>query len=289
MIEPLPEAWGFEALGTPWRIDSRTRIADGVRDSVRERIAEFDLDWSRFRDDGRIGRIARDAGRHELARDAGPLLDLYRELWSATSGRVSPLVGGTLSALGYDAAYRLTPAAAVAVPPWDDGVAWDGVALTVARATTLDVGAAGKGYLVDLVGDLLEAAGFGEQIVDASGDLRARGVAPMRVAMEHPGDPSKAVGVVELSDGALAASAVNRRTWGPGLHHVIDAVTGMPTADVIATWALAPSCLVADGCATALFFDVDPNLLSRHSVEWVRMFADGRIERSAAFPGEVFA
>lgn len=289
MIDPLPHAWTFEALGTSWRVDTRAPLGGATRDAVRERIARFDLDWSRFRDDGRIGRIARDAGRHELAPDAGPLLALYRELWAATGGRMSPLVGRTLETLGYDAAYRLVPGDPAPVPPWDDAVAWDGTTLTVARPTVLDVGAAGKGYLVDLVGDLLAAAGETEQIVDASGDLRSRGIPPMRVALEHPADPAKAIGVAELGDAALAASASNRRAWGPGLHHVLDAITGLPTADVVATWALAPTCLVADGCATALFFDVDPDLLSRWDVEWVRMFADGRVERSADFPGEVFA
>ena len=65
-----------------------------------------------------------------------------------------------------------------------------------------------------------------------------------------------------LRDGALAASAVNRRAWGDGLHHVIDALTGLPTASVVATWALAPDALHADGLATALFFDPAPELVS---------------------------
>ncbi len=236
-----------------------------------------------------MAELAARPGRHVLSADAPPLLQLYRELWEATAGRVSPLVGGTLSALGYGAGYRLTPGPSVPVPAWDDAVSWDGEALTLARPTTLDVGAAGKGYLVDLVGDLLAERGIAKQIVDASGDLRARGIPPIRVALEHPGDASKAIGVVELGDAALAASAVNRRTWGPGLHHVLDAVTGLPTADVVATWALAPTCLEADGWATALFFDVDPDSLSRRGVEWVRMFATGRVERSSHFPGEVFS
>lgn len=236
-----------------------------------------------------MAQLAARAGRHPLSVDAPPLLRLYRELWEATRGRVSPLVGATLAALGYDRDYRLTAGAPVPVPAWDDAVAWDGEALTLARPTVVDVGAAGKGYLVDLVGDLLADAGVSAQVVDASGDLRVRGIAPMRVALEHPGNPATAIGVAELADGAIAASAVNRRTWGPGLHHVIDAVTGLPTADVVATWAVAPTCLAADGWATALFFEVDPDSLSRRGVEWVRMFATGRVERSAHFPGEVFA
>ena len=161
--------------------------------------------------------------------------------------------------------------------------------LGTARPVLLDVGAAGKGYLVDLISDLLVDHGVGTHVVDASGDLRVRGDAFERIALEHPADPTKAIGVVELREGALCASASNRRSWGDGLHHVIDAVTGIPTAEVIATWALAPDALHADGLATALFFDPAANLFASGDVFYVRMFANGRVEQSPSFPGEVFA
>jgi len=252
-------------------------------------VAAFDSAWSRFRDDSLVTRISRSPGRHRLPADAGPLLEWYRELYTGTAGRVSPLVGRTLESLGYDAAYRLTPAAEpVAVPPWDAAVSWDGTHLETVRPVLLDVGAAGKGYLVDLVAGELQRHGVTTLVVDASGDLVARGATSERIALEHPGDASRAIGVVPLHDGALAASAANRRAWGPGLHHVIDAVTGLPTSGVIATWALAPDALHADGLATALFFDPSPELLARDGVSYVRMFADGRVQSSPSFPGELF-
>jgi thiamine biosynthesis lipoprotein len=155
----------------------------------------------------------------------------------------------------------------------------------------LDVGAAGKGYLVDLVSGLLTDADIPEHVVDASGDLLTRGI-PLRVALEHPIDPTKAIGVVELSgawgDGALCASASNRRTWGPGLHHILDALTGEPTSDVIASWAIAPDARTGDGAATALFFDTAPEFYRDHEVITVRMFADGRVDASPSFTGELF-
>ena len=235
-------------------------------------------------------RISREPGRHRLPADAGPLLSWYRELYDGTAGRVSPLVGRTLESLGYDAAYRLTPASErVPVPSWSDAMSWDGEHLDTARPVLLDVGAAGKGYLVDLVSELLAGLGLTSHVVDASGDLRVRGDVTERIALEHPGDPTKAIGVVELMDGALCASASNRRAWGDGLHHVIDAVSGRPTADVIATWALAADAMHADGLATALFFDPAPNLVTGGDVSYVRMFANGRVEHSPSFPGEVFA
>lgn len=233
--------------------------------------------------------MARTPGSYRLPAEAAPLLDWYRELFEATGGRVSPLVGGALESLGYDAGYRLRPSGdLVAVPAWDDAIAWDGERLEVARPVLLDIGAAGKGLLVDLVGEQLEHAGIRHWIVDASGDLRS--TEPMRIALEHPLDPAKAVGVADLAPGtAFAASASNRRTWGEGLHHVLDAVTGLPTSAVLATWVLAPDALTADGAATALFFDVDGASLARWNVEFARMFADGRLQWSDGFPGERFA
>lgn len=288
IVDPLPAAWRFEAIGTAWRIDSREPLGDAVRAAVTARIDRFDRAWSRFRDDSLVTRMARTAGRSRLPDDAPPLLEWYRELFEATGGRVSPLVGDTLAALGYDAAYRLRSADDVpAVPAWDDALAWDGTHLDVVRPVTIDIGAAGKGYLVDLVDRVLDDHGIGERIVDASGDLRS--TVPMRIALEHPLDSRIAVGVAELEGGAFAASASNRRAWGDGLHHVLDAVTGRPTWSVLATWVLADDALVADGAATALFFDVDAAALARWGVRFARMWSDGRVEWSPDFPGERFA
>lgn len=288
IVDPLPVAWRFEAIGTFWRIDTREPLPASAVAAVTERIDRFDRDWSRFRGDSRVSRIAANPGRHVLSPDAPALLGFYRELYRATAGRVSPLVGRALESLGYDAAYRLRADDDIPpVPAWDEAVAWDGEALTAVRPVLLDVGAAGKGYLVDLVSDLLTEHGIPEQIVDASGDLRTRGV-PMRIALEHPLDARKAVGIAELADGAFCASAANRRAWGNGLHHLLDPATGSPVRGVLATWVIAPTALVADGIATALFFDPDAEFVAREAVGFARMLDDGRVEASARFPGEIF-
>ena len=222
--------------------------------------------------------------------DAGPLFALYRDLYEATDAAVSPLVGRTLETLGYDRRYSLRPSGQrAAVPRWEDSFAWDGHALTTLRPVVLDVGAAGKGYLVDIVGGLLLDAGLTSFVIDASGDIVHSGHAPIRVGLEHPADPTRAIGVVDLANGSLCASASNRRSWGDGLHHIIDATTGLPTDRVVATWAVAATGLVADGLATALFF-ADPERLARYfEFDFVRMYADGRVQRSAHLDGELFA
>ena len=276
----------FESIGTQWQIDTPEPIPQTLRTALARRIDEFDRTYSRFRDDSLVARIATTPGRHEFPADAPPLFDLYRRLHSATAGRVSPLVGGSLDALGYDRTYSLRARAAAPAPTWDDAVAWDGTALTTVRPVSIDVGAAGKGYLVDIVGRMLVGAGIPQFTIDASGDILHSG-APIRVGLEHPLDPSKAIGVATVS-GAICASAANRRAWGNGLHHVIDATTGLPTSAVIATWAIAATALAADGLATALFF-ADPAMLEQSfDFTWVLMREGGRVEFSPRFEGEIF-
>lgn len=231
--------------------------------------------------------MATSPGRYRLPAEAGALLALYAELHAATDGRLSPLVGAALGELGYGP--RLAghdPGAPV--PRFEDALTWDGEDLHLLSPAILDVGAAGKGQLVDLVSELLDEAGVVRRLVDASGDLRAAGVPELRIALEHPGDATRAVGIATPGDRALCASATNRRRWD-GHHHVLDAVTGRPVAGVVATWAVADNALLADGAASALFVDVDPAFLHRHRVEHARLFADGRFEVSPGFPGEVFA
>lgn len=290
---PLPESpsvWRFEAIGTPWEIETLEPLDRTTTDAVTARVEQYDRAWSRFRDDSLVTRIAHSPGAHRLPPEAGPLLDLYRRLYLATDGAVSPLVGRALESLGYDRAYSLRPTASRApVPRWEDAIAWDGEVLATARPVILDVGAAGKGQLVDLVLDVLTDHDVHDALVDASGDLRRRGPGSISIGLEHPADPTRVVGVVELADGAICASAANRRRWGDDLHHVLDATTGLPTRSVVATWALAPTALEADGLATALFFADGESLQSVTSFAWVRMLANGRIESSDDLPGEVFA
>lgn len=289
----LPNGWQFDAIGTRWQIDTAEPLAPRVTDAVLRRCEAFDLAWSRFRSDSLVSRIERMPGRYPLPEEAPVLLDLYRALYESTDGAVSPLVGRALEQLGYDSSYSLRPATTVSpVPKWEDAIHWDGTSIETVTPVVLDVGAAGKGYLVDLIGALLVDSGIVEFTIDASGDILHRADDALRVALEHPLDTSKAIGVATLGHGALCASASNRRAW-PGAHHILDALTGRPEERVIATWVTAPTGLVADGLATALFFVDAERLAPRFVVgadfEYARMRRTGVIDRSPEFPGEIFA
>lgn len=276
--------WRFDAIGTGWEIEGG--LADAERSAVAELIERFDREWSRFRPDSAVTRMGT-AGGTLVSADAGPMLDAYRDLAGATAGAVNPLVGASLEALGYDASYSLRAAEPIAAPAdWTSLVSWTEDVVTASAPALIDIGALGKGRLVDLVFEMLDGVS-GDLVVDAGGDMRVRG-GTVRTALEHPFDVTKAIGVVELQDAALCGSAINRRVWGEGLHHVLDARTGQPVRTWAASWALGAEAMRADAVATALFFDGGPELAADWEVEWVRMSTDGRVERSAGWQGDLF-
>ncbi len=292
---PRPSV-GFQAIGTHWQLDAPEPLGADVLAAVHARIARFDADWSRFRDDSWVSEVARaGAGTYRLPDDAGPLLDAYDVAERCTAGAVDPLVGRSLEELGYDASYSLRPRRdadgallTTPAPPWRTTARRDGSTLTLGAPALIDVGAGGKGYLVDLVAGVLAAHGVTEHVVDAGGDLRAAVPEPLTVALEDPRDPTRAIGVVRLAAGALCGSATNRRAWA-GVHHVVDARTGAPTSDVRATWAIGETALAADLAATALFF-AEPDLVaSRFGVRYVVLRGDGSVRWSLDLDGEVFA
>lgn len=285
----------FGAIGTHWKIDTDVELSAEQWASIDQRIEDFDRTYSRFRADSLISKIAAGPGTFEFPADAGPLFAFYRRLHDLTGGGVTPLIGGALEHLGYDAQYRLTALPGdPRTPAWDDVLTWDGTMLHTCAPVVLDVGAAGKGYLVDILAAMLRSWGVASFVIDGSGDLLHAGTDVLRVGMEHPLDPTKVIGVIPVSSAAVAASAANRRVWGDpdrALHHIVDPRTGSPVGDVIATWVVAESAMVADGVATALFFASSaalPAITGEFGVDWARVTDAGAAHWSTDFPGELF-
>jgi len=283
----------FTAIGTGWNIDTCERLPEAVRKEILGLCEDFDKVWSRFRADSMVTRIAGSSstGQYTIPERDIALLDLYDKLFTATHGALDPLVGRDLELLGYDTEYSLKPdyeALAARVPDsWGRDAHREGSRLITERPVVIDVGAAGKGFLVDLIGRVMRSAAIDAFLVNGSGDLLHSGLAPVAVGLEHPTREGRVIGTVALDNAALCASATNRRAWGQGLHHVLDGRTGQPVHKVVAAWAIAADAATADGLATALFL-AEPGQLEEFDFSWVRMFADGRVQWSNNFPGELF-
>lgn len=280
--------WRFNAIGTSWQIETADVIARDVRKKIEDTIEEFDSIYSRFRDNSLVSMIASKPGTYELGEDSEKLAKLYKQLYEATDGRMTPWVGESLSSAGYDNDYSLVPAEPVVAPAWDESLIWSGKQIRTKKPAVLDIGAAGKGMLIDKIAQVLEENGLNQYVVDGSGDIRYRGEIEQRIGLENPYDASAVIGMAIIKDASICASAINRRRWANGWHHVLDGHTGRPVNGVVATWVVATDTAIADGLATALFFVKANRLVDIADFQYVRLLANGKIEYSKNFVGQLY-
>ena len=131
----------------------------------------------------------------------------------------------------------------------------------------IDLGGIAKGWTVDRAAEMLAGQGIGRDagigpdaedaaLVDAGGDIRstaAPGGEPWPIAIQHPLDAACDLGVLNLSDGAVATSSVGGRCWQQNdrtMHHLIDPRTGEPSrSNLHAVTVLAPTTVVAEVAA----------------------------------------
>lgn len=349
LTEQLPHTTAFpHALGTGLLLHTASALDAGIHQRIGNFISDYENVLSRFRNDSVVGqmRTAPHGGSFDFPDWCTGLFDLYDQLFETTNGAIDPCVGEDLIRLGYDAAYSFDVepgafgshlGAIHGRPTWANDVQRHGTTLITHRPVALDFGACGKGYLVDLIAEILRDAsnhpqsttppapaggrkpllapacggcpqgGLGvvqnglRYVIDAGGDLLIHADNPIAIALEDPSDPANAVGAVELSQGAFCASSPSRRHWpdaaGRQLHHLLNAIDGMPVDDVAATWVAVTQstesspthpAAMADGLATALFTTPAAQLRTHLPFECAILNANRTAAQSPDFPGEFF-
>lgn len=122
-----------------------------------------------------------------------------------------------------------------------------------------------KGYVTDLVAKTLEHYGVKNYMVEIGGEIVCKGRNPKgkcwTVGISKPSEDntepdSELVYTVELCDKVGLASSGDYRNYkvidGKKVAHTIDVTTGYPAhQDILSTTVIAPTCMEADGWATA--------------------------------------
>lgn len=285
--------FGYESMGSHWEVSIWDSVDDAkflaTRDEVISASNDFDETYSRFKRTSLVWRLAESTGVQEVPLDLVSMLWQYEKLHVASGGKINPLVGYTISDLGYDDVYSLVPREHVrATPDFSSLRILDGTHVELTEPALIDLGAIGKGFFVDRIGDMLRARGIRHFLVDGSGDVLYHGPRPISAGLEHPGDATKVIGKISLTSGALCASGTNRRRWSEDLHHVIDPDTGRPTRGIVATWARAETAAMADGLASCLFFANPEKLKTQFPFEYCVFYDDNQIAASPGFDAELF-
>ncbi|MFU0559478.1 FAD:protein FMN transferase [Gardnerella pickettii] len=330
------------ALGTGIIISSSVPISHRVQKRIRAFVEEYESVLSRFRADSLVSRMARaeHGGEFEFPAWAGSLFALYSEFYAATRGAFDACIGADLLALGYNNSVQFVPELAASassnIGSWANyrrslPITWSDISQDSGSATLctnqpvqLDFGAAGKGYFVDLVTQIIKEdlgsdspADF-DFLVNAGGDMRvcfSEENDQIKVALENPFDTTQAVGVASIASGALCASSSARKRWkvkeasclgkdASGFEsnliatHLINALDGIPACDLCASWAYVPSktcdfpTAYADALATALFVSQESDLqkiVQTTSAEFAVISPNHALRKTRAFPAHFFA
>lgn len=284
----------WHALGTTWSVQVWDGLTEAALTSVLKDVVkttkEFDAVYSRFKPDSLVTKLSTVTGLVTVPKDMVAMLRLYELLNAATKGKINPAIGFALADTGYDATYSLTPKPSIRkTPPLADALTILGdTELELHEPVLLDLGALGKGYLVDILFEQCRAAGWQRFLVNGSGDVRyySSEGEPLTCGLEDPRDASKVIGTLALTSGAFCASAINRRQWG-SYHHYLDPERAQSPQTIAATFVTAGTAVLADGISSALFF-VEPEQLEAFSFECLLINEAMRIKKSAGFTADLF-
>lgn len=278
-----------EALGTQVRIVCVSLLnVDDVMNRVVEECRRIESSFSRFVEGNELSRLNGSLGEWvDVSDELYDLLVFGHDLFERTEGAFDMTVGSLLEGWGYDDAYSFKEGESGSL----GRIEFEGGRVRV--SAPVDLGGLGKGYALDRMNDILNEVDH--VLLDAGGDLLVRGLDAdgkrWRVALEHPTDLSKAIGVVEVSGSlALASSSPAKRRWG-SRHHLVDPKNEAPADNMLAVYTQAQEAMMADAYATALFalgFEAAQHRLSEFPVEAMIVSPQGAMARSAGFQGELF-
>ncbi len=288
-----PHKFNYESMGTHWEITIWDKLSKKKLSQLEEKITRdsnsFDKTYSRFKVNSLVTKISGQKGVIKVPRDFTKMLELYFDLYKLSEKTISPLVGQALSEMGYDPAYSMIASGKIKkVPDLIRSVSIiDSAHINAKKPLLFDFGALGKGYFVDKIAGYLIKEEVKRFLVNGSGDIYYQGEQSIKVGLEHPLDATKVIGSIEMTTGAMCASAGNRRKWGK-VHHIINPNTLKPARDITATWVLSDTTALSDALSTCLFFVAPENFEKKYKFEYLILNREMRVKRSKGFNAELY-
>ncbi|OEK05823.1 FAD:protein FMN transferase [Roseivirga misakiensis] len=195
------------------------------------------------------------------------VLEASRQVFKASEGAFDPTIGLLIDAWGFGDGKTLILDSAK-VDSLKSLVGFEKIAFDQNGAkkmipeVKLNFSAIAKGQAIDVVADWLASVGINNYMVEIGGEVRAKGRnlegTIWKIGIEVPDETRRGnlFDAIYLDDKGLAASG-NYRNFrvldnGEKVAHTINPVTGFPKMQtLLSAIVLAPSCMLADGYATA--------------------------------------
>ncbi len=286
MGSPLRLTLGF---GTPHAAGA------SLWSTVLDEFERGEAAMSRFRETSELTALNRKAGTFAVDRLSPRLrraLVSSDRAWRVTEGRFDPRILVDLDRLGYRGAALHQPGPEVRTVDRVGRVVQPVGRHGVTIARPIDLGGIGKGLALRWATARLEQAGARDFLVEAGGDLVARGKDPdgktWQVGIEDPAG-AEDLAVIAVSGLAVATSSIRVNRWwrdGRVVHHLLDPRTGEPANDgLLAVTVAAPDPAWAEVWSKAFYLAGRPAIAiearSRGIAAWW-ITDDGALEMTSA-------
>jgi thiamine biosynthesis lipoprotein len=257
MAEVTLARFSGRAMGSALRLtvcpDARPAAAEAAAaaawDEVVDEFERSEQAMSRFREASELTELNRAAGTgHEvvIGRRLERAIVAADRARRVTDGRFDPRVLVDLDRLGYRGASMPATATGSGDAP-DHPTAAPRASRVACRVSAgryrldhpVDLGGIGKGLTLRWAAAQLDRRGVRSYLLEAGGDLVARGPGPggaeWQVGIEDPaGTGLPPLAVLSVRDLAVATSSVGVHAWvvdGRPVHHLLDPATGQPGGD----------------------------------------------------------
>jgi thiamine biosynthesis lipoprotein len=261
-------------------------------------INRIEQAYSRFLDSSELTKLNGNLGKWQKASDEYlKIVEYALDFNKKTEGYFDITLKSTLEKMGYDKQYSFKPkqskeTIAQKIRNKMRPIIIDKENKRIMLRKEIEFGGLGKGYALDCVAKLLDDKGVDCYYINGGGDIYARQGSgePWIILLEHPDDPKKVIGKLELDKQSIAGSAPNRRRWGK-YHHLINAKTKEPENSVKAIFVIAKTGVEADAYATALFtagFEEAIRLYKNLPVEILLISQNNKVFKSDGFKVEYF-
>jgi thiamine biosynthesis lipoprotein len=268
---------GFVALGTNVSIsiagDEGGHAASAIAE-IQALMQRLSVEWYPWTPDhsGELARLNDALARGDslqVSPELASLLLTTRDMTLVSGGGFDPAVGKLVELWGFTtgdrSSQRPAPSEAAIVAWVADHPRFADLEIQGTRVSSsrrdlkIDLGAIGKGRVIDLAVAILRAHGIHNAVVNAGGKLRAIGTVGTRAWRIGIRDPRRAgtLGGIDVQgDESVSTSGDYERfaiVQGQRVHHLLDPRTGRPTAHTEAVTVLAADATTADGASTAIF------------------------------------
>lgn len=149
----------------------------------------------------------------------------------------------------------------------------------------LDFGGIAKEYAVDRVAAIFREHQIASALIDLGGDMVAVGPQPdgsaWEIGIRSPSAKTKVAAKVSLTKGAVTTSGDYENyieIEGRRHSHVLNPISGLPTADIVSVTALAANCMAAGAATTIamLHGDSAADWLRTQNIPFLAVTAEGK-------------